>query len=798
MSNGVSSSDGQKGSGVEYRWTSQGDINAFFGLMFDNLAGLLLLVALLSLTFGFPSEFIIRSMVPGTALGVLIGDLAFVALAIRLAKKIGRDDVTAMPLGIDTPSLFGMVFFVLGPSFVAGKEVLGLSEEAAATRTWQIGIWCLVLSGLLKLACAPICGRIRELIPRAGLLGSLAAIALVLISFMPMLEILSHPLPGLLALTVILMTLVGQIPLPGNVPGTLGALLIAGAVYYLMVAAGFDGYTIGPAPEVTWLSTDWLAAWSFGWLGALDDAIPYLPIAFPFALMTIVGGIDCTESAAAAGDDYDTRDVIAIEGVATLVAGMSGGVIQTTPYIGHPAYKAMGARAGYTFGTAIFIAAAGLLGYFGWFNHYLPIPVVLPILVFIGLEITSQSFAATPRRHYPAVALGCVPALAFLSLSLPNQLFGDPAAIAAGINAETLGDARLQSKLLTLTMLSNSFILTSLLWAWVLSSIIDRKLGTAAIVLCVAAGLTLFGVIHSPLAENRLFLPVGPANWGEAVLAQRYLGPVLEYAFGYLASAGLLCAWGAMVRVDKLPRHDDIHEQPAGLEPPLEADAGQRRLVSRVLEPEVMESFEEAWAYDQMDHAAVNRKFVDDLIAGGEVKGDIVDLGTGTALIPIELCQRVPGIRVMAIDASGAMLDLANRHLEIERLKDRIFLQQADCKGLKGFASGMADTVISNSLIHHLPDPYAAVGEAVRLLRPRGRLFVRDLVRPATQGEVDRLVDLYAGGEPEAARKMFRDSFFAALSLEEARDLFASFGLDPQEVNLSSDRHWTFDGRLKS
>jgi ubiquinone/menaquinone biosynthesis C-methylase UbiE len=202
------------------------------------------------------------------------------------------------------------------------------------------------------------------------------------------------------------------------------------------------------------------------------------------------------------------------------------------------------------------------------------------------------------------------------------------------------------------------------------------------------------------------------------------------------------------VRVDKLPRHDDIHEQPAGLEPPLEADAGQQRLVSRVLEPEVMESFEEAWAYDQMDHAAVNRKFVDDLIAGGEVKGDIVDLGTGTALIPIELCQRVPGIRVMAIDASGAMLDLANRHLEIERLKDRIFLQQADCKGLKGFASGMADTVISNSLIHHLPDPYAAVGEAVRLLRPRGRLFVRDLVRPATQGEVDRLVDLYAGGEP--------------------------------------------------
>ncbi len=786
---------------TNYRWARAGDINAFFGLMFDNLANLLLLVLLLSTAFGFPTEFIIGSMVPGTALGVMVGDLAFFALAFRLAKQTGRDDVTAMPLGIDTPSLFGMVFFILGPSYLAGRGVLGLDEIAAATRTWHIGIWCLVLSGLLKLACAPICGWIRAVVPRAGLLGSLAAIALVLISFMPMLEIFAHPLPGLLALVIVLTTLIGRVPLPGKLPGTVGALLVAGTVYYLMILLGFDGYHLPTAPTVTWLPSNWLGAWSFAWVRSFEDALPYLPIAFPFALMTVVGGIDCTESAAAAGDDYDTRGVIAIEGAATLVAGLSGGVIQTTPYIGHPAYKAMGGRAAYSLATALLIGSAGILGYFEILNAYLPIPVVLPILVFIGLEITAQSFSATPRRHYPAVALGCVPALAFLSLSFPNQLFGDPAAIAAGITPENLGDERLKEKLATLQMLSNSFILTSLLWAWLLASIIDHKLRLAAAVLCAAAGLTLFGVIHSPLPENRLFLPLGPESWGDLVLSPVYRGMTLEYTAGYLAAAGLLFLWGLIVPPSTLPPahaadpgpEDSLAARPS----PLGVDTG-RVLSQRILEPEIMDTAEAASQYDEMDHEQVNRQFVDDLLAGGEVGTDVIDLGTGTALIPIALCNRVETVRVLAIDASGEMLSLAKRRLEFAMLTDRVQLAQADCKSLSGFSSGMADLVISNSLFHHLPDPALALRSAIRLLRPGGRLFIRDLARPATLGDVERLVSIYATNEAEPARAMFRDSLLAALSLDEARELFASQGFSPETVTMTSDRHWTFDAVITS
>ncbi len=527
---------------TSYRWVQSGDINAFFGLVLDNLVGLLLLVALLS-GFGFPTEFAVSHMVPGTALGVLIGDLAFFYFAFRLSRQTGRSDITAMPLGLDTPSTYGIALFILGPSFQQGLQ-LGLEANEAAYRTWHIGIWCIILSGLLKIVLSPMTAWVSRVVPRAGLLGSLAAIALVLISFFPLAEILGHPLPGMLAMVVVLSTLVAKIPLPGRTPGTLGALVIAGTVYYLLCFVDGSGYHFPAAESSEWFPREWLESFQFQWVSAFPDALPYLPIAFPFALATIVGGIDCTESAAAAGDHYDTRSVIAVEGFATLIAGFSGGVVQTTPYIGHPAYKAMGGRAAYTLATAIVVGSAGLVGYFGWLNAWIPKPVVYPILVFIGLEITAQSFMATPRRHYAAVALACSPALAFLAMSLPGRMFGDASLTAAGIHPGTLEDAGLRKDFVTLGMLSSGFIITSLLWAWCLASAIDRRLRIAAGVLCLAGTLTLFGVIHSPLLGNRLFLPFGPSGLPDGiVLDAAHRGLVLEFASGYFASAILLWFW---------------------------------------------------------------------------------------------------------------------------------------------------------------------------------------------------------------------------------------------------------------
>jgi AGZA family xanthine/uracil permease-like MFS transporter len=376
------------GSLQRYSWIAAGDVNAFFGLMLDNVAGLLLAVGLLHEVFAFPTEFAIGHMVPGTAIGVLVGDLLFTLMALRLARRIGRNDITAMPLGLDTPSTFGMVFFVLGPAFLEARQ--RLPEWQAAEFTWHIGICAIFTSGLFKFACAWGSGWVRRVVPRAGLLGSLAAIALVLISFMPLLEIVRFPVAGFAALAVILTALVARVPLPGRLPGTLGALLVGGSLYFAMQVAGMSPSIETPVLSHTWWPSGWLDALSFGWLDALDDSLKYLPVVIPFALATVVGGIDCTESAAAAGDEFHTPSVIAVESLATLIAALCGGVIQTTPYIGHPAYKAMGGRAGYTLATALFVGGAGVVGYFSYLFVVIPKVAVFPILVFIGLEITAH------------------------------------------------------------------------------------------------------------------------------------------------------------------------------------------------------------------------------------------------------------------------------------------------------------------------------------------------------------------------------------------------------------------------
>lgn len=549
MTETTTSSSTSPGSHVpRFWWATTGDINAFFGLMLDNLAGLLLMVALLA-GFGLPEEFSVAHMVPGTALGVFLGDIAFFFIALRLARRENRTDVTAMPLGLDTPSTFGMILLVLGPAFLAARND-GMTVADASLQTWHIGIWCTVLSGLVKLALAPFGQLVRDLVPRAGLLGSLAAIALILISFFPLTHILGSPLPGILAMVIVLGTLIGHVPLPGRTPGTLGALIVAGLAYYVMCGLGIVGYEFPTNEPVQWFPTAWLSSFGFAWIDAFPSALPYMPFVIPFALATVVGGIDCTESAASAGDEYDTRLVIAVEAIATLIAGLSGGVIQTTPYIGHPAYKAMGGRAAYTLATAALIGSAGIVGYFAWLNAWIPAPVVYPVLVFVGLEITSQTFVATPKRHYAAVAIACLPALAYLAMSLPDRIFGDAALLGQSMTMDSLSGPPLKHDLQTLRMLSNGFIVTGLLWAWMLASMIDRKLKTAAGVLFLAAGLTFFGVIHSPIPGNRLFIPFVAGEGSSLWLPDASMPLVMEYVAGYIVTGIFLLLWMVTLKED--------------------------------------------------------------------------------------------------------------------------------------------------------------------------------------------------------------------------------------------------------
>lgn len=214
-------------------------------------------------------------------------------------------------------------------------------------------------------------------------------------------------------------------------------------------------------------------------------------------------------------------------------------------------------------------------------------------------------------------------------------------------------------------------------------------------------------------------------------------------------------------------------------------------MLHRELEPEVMDTVEDAAAYDQMDHHETNAKFVDDLVAAGPVEGDLLDIGTGPAQIAILIAKRVPDISMWAIDLSTTMLDLAQANVEMVGLMERIHLWRADAKHLP-YPDGRFRTVISSSIVHHLPEPPAMFHEAWRVTASGGLLFFRDLVRPTDQGALDHLVENYAKSCDLRQRQLFADSLRAALSLDEVRAMVRVLGCPGESVRVTSDRHWTW------
>jgi adenine/guanine/hypoxanthine permease len=495
-----------------YPWFCAGDLNAFFGLMLDNVTNLVLLTVLLEgfqhNGVPFPRAFIFSHMIPGTALGVMFGDLVYTWMARRLARRTGRTDVTAMPLGLDTPSTIGIALAVLGPVYAQSGDPMV---------AWQVGMATMMFMGVAKLALSFAGGWVQRVVPQAGLLGSIAGIGIALLGFLPLTHIFAQPVVGMVALGLVLYTLVARLRLPGNLPGAAMAVL-AGTLLY---------YALGQAPPLSGL-----AGWSFtpplatlGFLQGLARAVDFLPIAIPFGLLTIVGGINVSESARVAGDEYKTRDILLTEALATLLAGITGGVSQSTPYIGHPAYKHMGGRAGYTLACGLFVGLGGAFGLISFIVGALPTAAVAPILIFVGLEIVTQAFQTCPRAHYPAIALSFLPILGYLVLIQWNTILGGLRLTAGDLPAGLAHDYTI------VRVLGGGFILTAMLWGAFGAKLVDRQLTAAALYVGACAVFSLFGVIHSVEPAGGLYLPWALENnfpW--------------QLAAGYAALAILLLA----------------------------------------------------------------------------------------------------------------------------------------------------------------------------------------------------------------------------------------------------------------
>lgn len=480
-----------------------GETTAFLALFLDNVGVLVFLSAILVFTFNYPAGIVLTKMIPGTAVGVLFGDLVYTYLAFRLQKKTGRADVTAMPLGLDTPSTIGLAYAVLGPAWLATND---------AELTWQVGMCTLFMIGVVKVVISFFGRWIQRIIPTAGLLGPIAGIGLLLLGFLPLVEIFNEIIAGMVALGIIFAVLIGRMELPGRIPGVLVAVVLGTVIHLVLGLSGFIPAFTKPSLDLTLQMPEF----SLAFLKTMPQSIQYLPIAVPFAILTIIGGINNTESARLAGDEYNTRDILLTEALTSLIASFFGGVAQTTPYIGHPAYKKMGATWRYTLLTGLLIGVGSVAGFLTLAVELIPKAVLAPIFIFIGFEMIHQAYTESPEAHSPAVSICFMPVVANLSIIILAQFIG-----AANITMEKLPQ-RLQVMHHSLTVLSNGFIVTSLLWGSMLAFLIDGRPRQAAFCAVICSFLTLFGLIHSVMPTGAVYLPWAINSHAHYLMAAAY------------------------------------------------------------------------------------------------------------------------------------------------------------------------------------------------------------------------------------------------------------------------------------
>ena len=472
----------------------RGDIDGFFGLALDNLVQLLVIDALCRTVLEFPADLIHGRILPAVAVSLVIGNVFYARQALRLARETGRTDVCALPYGINTVSLFAYVFLVMLPAKLAA-EAAGATDPARVA--WQAGLLACFGSGLIELGGAFVAERLRRITPRAALLSTLAGIALTFIALGFFLRTYARPIVGITTLGIILLVYFGRVRFRGGVPGGLVAVAVGTALAWMTgIAPSGDAPSSGvgfflPLPVIG----DVVAALRGGaWLA-------YLSVILPMGLFNVIGSLQNIESAEAAGDRYDTRSSLAVNGVGTIAAAAFGSCFPTTIYIGHPGWKALGARAGYSTLNAAFFTVVLLTGTLAHIAWAVPIDAGMAIVLWIGMTITAQAFQATPREHAPAVVVGLLPGVAAWGALLAKNGLR-----AAGYGApggppfsQALVDAFLGSDtwIHGAFALEQGFILTSMLLSAATVAIISRRFVTAAAWMAVAAALSAAGLMHS-------------------------------------------------------------------------------------------------------------------------------------------------------------------------------------------------------------------------------------------------------------------------------------------------------------
>ncbi|HEX2386806.1 MAG TPA: NCS2 family permease [Candidatus Binatia bacterium] len=455
------------------------DLDGFFGLMIDNLIQLILIVSLCRELIHLPDAYIFGRILPGAAVSILVGNFFYAWQARRLARETGREDVTALPYGINTVSLFAYVFFIMLPVYLETKNPVW---------AWQVGLVACLLNGVIEIVGAFIAEWVRRMTPRAALLSALAGIAITFISMDFSFRIFEKPLVALLPLAVILLSYFAHQRFPLGVPGGLVAIAVGTALAWgLGEMSGKPAATFALSPPVFSGGALWEAL-------ASPDFLKYMSVILPMGIFNVVGSLQNIESAEAAGDRYKTFPSLMANGIGSVAAALFGSAFPTTIYIGHPGWKRLGARSGYSALNGVFIAFLCLTATIQTVLDFIPLEAGIGILLYIGIIITAQAFQETPKEHALAVALGLFPALAAWGLLMVETGLraGGKTLYQAGLGAFA-GSLAIHGMI----SLERGFIFTSMILAAIGVFLLERQFLRAAWWSLAAAIFSAIGIIHA-------------------------------------------------------------------------------------------------------------------------------------------------------------------------------------------------------------------------------------------------------------------------------------------------------------